>query len=177
VSRPALGPTQPPVQSVPGVLSPGVKRGQGLMLTTHPYLVPRSWMSRSYTSSPPKRLHGVTYFYSSHIGRYMFQTLKRQTSRGTQYTCTHEGWMKINDSTLKTGNMWQQGQATSRDTFSSLVLSHSARCWTLVGCCKRTARRRDLSNMPSLSFWLLKESPQSKFTDVCKLFTVMIVLT
>jgi hypothetical protein len=25
-SRPALGPTQPPIQSVPGVLSPGVKR-------------------------------------------------------------------------------------------------------------------------------------------------------
>jgi hypothetical protein len=24
-----------------------------------PPLVPRSWMSRSYTSSPPKRLHGV----------------------------------------------------------------------------------------------------------------------
>jgi hypothetical protein len=59
VSRPALGPTQPPVQWVPGVLSPGVKRGRGVMLTTHPHLVPRSWMSRSYTSSPPKRLHGV----------------------------------------------------------------------------------------------------------------------
>jgi hypothetical protein len=29
VSRPALGPTQPPVQSVPGVLSPGVKARQG----------------------------------------------------------------------------------------------------------------------------------------------------
>jgi hypothetical protein len=29
VSRPALRPTQPPVQWVPGVLSPGVKRGQG----------------------------------------------------------------------------------------------------------------------------------------------------
>jgi hypothetical protein len=27
---------------VPGVLSPGVKRGRGVMLTTHPYLVPRS---------------------------------------------------------------------------------------------------------------------------------------
>jgi hypothetical protein len=27
VSRPALRPTQPPVQWVPGVLSPGVKRG------------------------------------------------------------------------------------------------------------------------------------------------------
>jgi hypothetical protein len=36
VSRPALGPTQPPVQWVPGVLSPGVKRGRGVMLTTHP---------------------------------------------------------------------------------------------------------------------------------------------
>jgi hypothetical protein len=31
----------------------GVKRGQGVMLTTHPDVVPRSWMSRSYTSSPP----------------------------------------------------------------------------------------------------------------------------
>jgi hypothetical protein len=37
---PALGPTQPPVQWVPGALSPGVKRGRGVMLTTHPLLVP-----------------------------------------------------------------------------------------------------------------------------------------
>jgi hypothetical protein len=59
VSRPALGPTQPPIQWVPGVLSPGLKSGRGMTLTTHPYLVPRSRMSRSYTSSPPKHLHGV----------------------------------------------------------------------------------------------------------------------
>jgi len=36
VSRPALRPTQPLVQWVPGVLSPGVKRGRGVTLATHP---------------------------------------------------------------------------------------------------------------------------------------------
>jgi hypothetical protein len=68
VSRPALRPTQPPVQWVPGVLSPGVKRGRGVTLTTHHYLVPRSRMSRSYISSPPqapsRRVVGMLYFYS-----------------------------------------------------------------------------------------------------------------
>jgi hypothetical protein len=53
LSRPALGPIQPPVQWVRGVLSPGLKRGRGVMLTTHPHLVPRSSMSRSYITSPP----------------------------------------------------------------------------------------------------------------------------
>jgi hypothetical protein len=38
---------------------PGTKRGRSVTLTTHPHLVPRSRMSRSYTSSPPKRLRGV----------------------------------------------------------------------------------------------------------------------
>jgi hypothetical protein len=52
-SRPALGPTQPPVQWVLGALSPGAKRGRGVMLTTHPLLVPRLRKSRSYTSSHP----------------------------------------------------------------------------------------------------------------------------
>jgi hypothetical protein len=31
---------------------PGVKGGRGVTLTTHPHLVPRSSMSRSYISSP-----------------------------------------------------------------------------------------------------------------------------
>jgi hypothetical protein len=53
-SRPALGPTQPPVQWVPWV-----KRGRGVTLTTHPPLGQRLRMNRSYTASPPKRLHGV----------------------------------------------------------------------------------------------------------------------
>jgi hypothetical protein len=60
LSRPALGPTQLPVQRIPGVLSPGVKYGRGVTLTTH-YLVPKLRMSRSYTFSapPPKRLRAV----------------------------------------------------------------------------------------------------------------------
>jgi hypothetical protein len=58
-SRPVLGPTRPPVQWVPGVLSRGVKRGRGVTLTTHPHLVPRSRMSRSYASPSPKRFYGV----------------------------------------------------------------------------------------------------------------------
>jgi hypothetical protein len=53
VSRPAMRPTQPPVQWVPGVLSLGLKRGRGVTLTTHAHLVPRSRMGKSYTSSSP----------------------------------------------------------------------------------------------------------------------------
>jgi hypothetical protein len=53
VSRPALGPTQPPV------LSPGVKRGRGVTLTTHPNVVPRTRMSMIYIFSFPWRLHSV----------------------------------------------------------------------------------------------------------------------
>jgi hypothetical protein len=52
MSRPALGPTQPPGQWVPVVLAEGKAR-RGVTLTTHSHLVPRSRMSRSYTSSPP----------------------------------------------------------------------------------------------------------------------------
>ena len=42
LSRPALGPTQPPVQWVPG-LSWVEKNGRGVTLTPHPLLVPWSW--------------------------------------------------------------------------------------------------------------------------------------
>jgi hypothetical protein len=52
-SRLALGSTQPPVQWVLGVLSPVVKRGRGVILTTHLHVVLRLRMSRSYTSSQP----------------------------------------------------------------------------------------------------------------------------
>jgi hypothetical protein len=58
VSRPALRPTKPPVQWYRGPF-PGAKRGRDVTLTSHPHLVPRSRMRRSYSSSPPKRHHGV----------------------------------------------------------------------------------------------------------------------
>ena len=45
-SRPSLGPTQPPVKKGTGPF-PGVKCGRGVLLTTHPLLVPRSWKSRA----------------------------------------------------------------------------------------------------------------------------------
>jgi hypothetical protein len=38
---------------------PGGKAWLGRDADHSPHLVPRSWMSRSYTSSPPKRFHGV----------------------------------------------------------------------------------------------------------------------
>jgi hypothetical protein len=47
-SRPALPPTQPPIQWVPGVPFPGVKRS--VKLSTHLQLVPRS---RKYGSIHP----------------------------------------------------------------------------------------------------------------------------
>jgi hypothetical protein len=41
------------LQWLPGALSPGVQRGRGVMLATHPLLVPRLRKSNSYTSCHP----------------------------------------------------------------------------------------------------------------------------
>jgi hypothetical protein len=61
-----------------GVLSPGVKHSQGVTLTAHPHLVP-GLRIRSYTSSPPWRLHcvaGELYFIDTNIALYIFHCLK-----------------------------------------------------------------------------------------------------
>jgi len=57
LSRPAMGPTQPPVQWAPSHF-----RGQssrGTALTTHPYLAPRLKKEYSYISTPPLDLRGL----------------------------------------------------------------------------------------------------------------------
>jgi hypothetical protein len=51
LSRPVLGPTQPPVQWVP-CLSPGVKSGRGVTLTPQHLLVPSSRKSRAIPLLP-----------------------------------------------------------------------------------------------------------------------------
>jgi hypothetical protein len=58
VSRTALGPTQPPMQWVPGALSLGVKRPEREADHSPPSSaeVKNAW---SYTSTPPIRRHGV----------------------------------------------------------------------------------------------------------------------
>jgi hypothetical protein len=59
VSRQVLEPSQLLIQWVQCVLSPSVKRGRSVTLTTHPHQVPRLVMSRNYVSSPPWCLHVV----------------------------------------------------------------------------------------------------------------------
>jgi hypothetical protein len=56
-----------------GFPSSGLKRGRWLTLTTHSHLVPRSRMSRSYMSSPLKRLHGALLHSSS----FSFRMIKK----------------------------------------------------------------------------------------------------
>ena len=60
-SRPALGPTQPPVKWVPGL--PGVKCGRGVLLTTHPFQCRGHGRVELYLyppSGPHRACNGIT---------------------------------------------------------------------------------------------------------------------
>ena len=73
-SRPVLGPTQPPEIGTGSF--PGVKCGRGVLLTTHPLLVPRSWKSRAIPLIPPSGPHracnGITYIYINKKITYIY---------------------------------------------------------------------------------------------------------
>jgi hypothetical protein len=63
-SRPALGPTQPPIQLAQGALSLGVKRPWREAEHTPPSSADfkNTW---SYTATPPVRLHGMVLSWST----------------------------------------------------------------------------------------------------------------
>jgi hypothetical protein len=73
--RPALGPTQLPIQWVVGTLSPGVKRS-GVTLTNHFHLVQRS----SYTSTPPYVFMAWFLINKTQGQPYLFTVFEKLTS-------------------------------------------------------------------------------------------------
>jgi hypothetical protein len=72
-----LGPTRPPVQWVPGVLSPGVKRGLGVTLTTHPHPLHTSVV-------------GLLYFYLvKHSLRMLFPSVRDKVPYAQKKTAVY----------------------------------------------------------------------------------------
>jgi hypothetical protein len=70
-SRLALGPTQPPIQWVPGVLSLGVKQQEHEADHSTPSSAKVKKVS-SYTSTPPILLHGVVLNEKKHRDNFTF---------------------------------------------------------------------------------------------------------
>ena len=89
LSRPALGPTQPPVQWVPG-LSRGIKSGQGLTLTPHPLLVLWSRKGRAVRLLPLWAVQPVQSL--SACTRVTFTFYLPLTSMDVSYYCCTVMW-------------------------------------------------------------------------------------
>jgi hypothetical protein len=85
------------------VLSPGVKRGRSVTLTTHPHLVPRSIMSRSYIHLPLVACIAVSdsfymekvFFYISMYDPSICQELLRKTTTYLRIVGTWAGFWSV----------------------------------------------------------------------------------
>jgi hypothetical protein len=70
-------------------LSPGLKRGRGVKVDTHPNLVQRSRMSRSYTSSPPWRFMAVPGQICFTLLCYISMSLSSRRMSGKNFSASH----------------------------------------------------------------------------------------
>jgi hypothetical protein len=81
VSRTTLGPTQSPIQWVPGALSLGVKR-PGREADYSPPSIVKIKDAWSYTSTPPILLHGMVFSYvEGQLYLYLTVTYVVETKR------------------------------------------------------------------------------------------------
>jgi hypothetical protein len=89
VPRPALRPTQTAIKWIPVFISPEVKRGRGVTLTTHSRLLPRSRMSRSYVASPSCPCMAVAeqlcFFYFTFTQHFQCQSYLQRNVRPSYF--------------------------------------------------------------------------------------------
>jgi hypothetical protein len=108
-----------------GILSPGVKRGRGVMLTTHPHLVLRLRMSRAYTSSPPCALmacSGITLPF--HLRSCLVHTC-------SVYTC--ESVFSCASKMILTGNAIRQSDTTTLQKLLHCAITSLCHCRSVGG--------------------------------------------
>jgi hypothetical protein len=140
-SRTTLGPTQPPVQWVPAVLPLGVKRGWGVMLTSHPLLMPRL---RTVGATPPlpqnsstarrrTTLHFSLLIFSK--SKLLFSTIRAVFHRTTVH---HQTSLRALQRTYYTQTATQQWQ-----------------------------KHRESQNIPMKSSWV-SEGPTRILTELCE---------
>jgi hypothetical protein len=146
-----------------GGFSQGVKRGRGVTLTTHPHLVPRSWMSRSYSLPPLPLCHhmwvvGLLYLYITfaytvlQFSTARANTLRDNISNGRGFKINYVGWW------TSIGMTWQHFCDLGVN-IPQLHVSHRLQIWLFnlfqnVNC-KRTApksRPRISAHAPSTHF-------------------------